>query len=36
MVSSLARKLAVQGLTPDETLAAIEWANKCGVQGTPK
>jgi hypothetical protein len=36
MVSSLARKLAVRGLTPDETLAAIEGANKWGVQGAPR
>jgi hypothetical protein len=36
MVSFLARKLAVRGLTPDETLAAIEWANKWGVQGVPR
>ena len=33
MVLSLARKLSVRDLTSDETLAAIELADKRGVQG---
>lgn len=33
MVRSLARKLSVHDLTSDETLAAIESADKRGVQG---
>ena len=33
MVSSLARKLSVRDLTSEETLAAIDLADKRGVQG---
>jgi hypothetical protein len=35
-ISSLVSKLAIRDLIPDETLAAIEWANKWGVPGAPK